>query len=135
MLQTTILIVHVFVAIGLIGLVLLQRGKGAEAGAAFGAGASGTVFGARGSASFLSRSTAVLAAVFFATSMTLAFLASNRQAPQSLLEQAVPVEETIQQLLPDPGAALPDEGVVLPEIPAAGDSSQPTESEGEESVD
>ena len=56
MLQTTILIVHVFIAIGLIGLVLLQRGKGAEAGAAFGAGASGTVFGARGSASFLSRS-------------------------------------------------------------------------------
>jgi preprotein translocase subunit SecG len=134
MLQTTILIVHVFIAIGLIGLVLLQRGKGAEAGAAFGAGASGTVFGARGSASFLSRSTAVLATIFFATSMTLAYLASHRQAPQSLLEQAAPVEESIQQLLPDPGAVLPDEGAVLPEIPAAGDSPQPTESEGEESV-
>ena len=82
MLQTTILIVHVFVAMALIGLVLMQKGKGAEAGAAFGAGASGTVFGARGSSSFLSRSTAVLATLFFATSMTLAFLASQRQAPK-----------------------------------------------------
>ena len=131
MLQTGILIVHVFVAMGLIGLVLLQRGKGAEAGAAFGAGASGTVFGSRGSSSFLSRSTAVLATVFFATSMTLAFLASNRQAPTSLLEQTTPAAETMEQLLPAPDATGPEEGVALPEIPAAGEDDPPAQPEGD----
>lgn len=131
MLQTTILIVHVFVAMALIGLVLMQRGKGAEAGAAFGAGASGTVFGARGSSSFLSRSTAVLAALFFATSMTLAYLASQRQAPQSLLEQIEPAAESIQQMLPAPDVSMPDESLQLPEIPVSGDSEQPSASKDE----
>ncbi len=134
MLQTTILIVHVFVAMALIGLVLMQKGKGAEAGAAFGAGASGTVFGARGSSSFLSRSTAVLATLFFATSMTLAFLASQRQAPQSLLEQMEPAAESIQQMLPAPDVTLPDEGIELPEIPVSADGEQPSES-GDEAVE
>ena len=64
-LNHVVLIVHVLIAIMIVALVLIQRGKGAEAGAAFGAGASGTVFGARGSANFLSRSTAVLAMLFF----------------------------------------------------------------------
>ncbi len=131
MLQTTILIVHVFVAMALIGLVLMQRGKGAEAGAAFGAGASGTVFGARGSSSFLSRSTAVLATLFFATSMTLAYLASQRQAPESLLEQIEPAAESIQQMLPAPDVVVPEEGLQLPEMPASGDSGQPSASEDE----
>jgi preprotein translocase subunit SecG len=131
MLQTTILIVHVFVAMALIGLVLMQRGKGAEAGAAFGAGASGTVFGARGSSNFLSRSTAVLATLFFATSMTLAYLASQRQAPQSLLEQIEPAAESIQQMLPAPDVSMPEESLQLPEIPVSGDSEQPSASEDE----
>ena len=63
--QTILVVAHLFLAIGLIGLVLMQHGKGADAGAAFGSGASGTVFGAKGAANFLSRSTAVLAALFF----------------------------------------------------------------------
>lgn len=68
------MILHMFLCVGIVGLVLLQRGKGADAGAGFGAGASGTVFGARGSASFLSRTTAILAALFFATCLTLTYL-------------------------------------------------------------
>jgi preprotein translocase subunit SecG len=71
-----VLSVHVVVALVIIGLVLMQHGKGADMGAAFGSGASGSLFGASGSANFLSRSTGILAAVFFATSLTLAYLAS-----------------------------------------------------------
>lgn len=81
-LHTATLIVHVLLAVSIVGLVLLQRGKGADAGAGFGSGASGTVFGARGSASFLSRSTATLAALFFVTSLALAYL-GGRAAPTS----------------------------------------------------
>jgi len=91
--QTTVLIIHTFIALAIIGLVLLQRGKGADAGAAFGAGASGTVFGARGSSNFFSRATAVLATAFFASSLTLAYLSAQQSsAPESLLESAPAVE-------------------------------------------
>ncbi len=91
--QTTVLIIHTFIALAIIGLVLLQRGKGADAGAAFGAGASGTVFGARGSSSFFSRATAVLATAFFASSLTLAYLSAQQSsAPESLLESAPALE-------------------------------------------
>jgi preprotein translocase subunit SecG len=97
--QTTILIIHTLIALAIIGLVLIQRGKGADAGAAFGSGASGTVFGARGSTSFFSRTTAVLATAFFATSLTLAYISSQRSgAPESLLE-SLPATE-VQQPVP-----------------------------------
>ncbi len=75
---STVLLVHILAAIGVIGLVLVQHGKGADMGAAFGSGASGSLFGATGSANFLSRMTAVLATVFFITSLTLAYIASNK---------------------------------------------------------
>ncbi len=75
---STILLVHILAAIGVIGLVLVQHGKGADMGAAFGSGASGSLFGATGSANFLSRTTAILAAVFFVTSLSLAYIASNK---------------------------------------------------------
>jgi preprotein translocase subunit SecG len=82
-------------ASGIITLVLLQHGKGADAGAAFGSGASATVFGARGSTSFLSRSTAVLAALFFLNSLTLAYLASHQPKEKSVVDRVVtePVPE------------------------------------------
>src|SRR5262245_72669 len=88
MLRTLVMIFHVLLAVGLVGLILLQRGKGAEVGTAFGAGASGTVFGARGSASFLTRATGVLAFLFFSTSLGLAYLSSRSgtEAPKSILE-------------------------------------------------
>jgi preprotein translocase subunit SecG len=73
-----ILTVHVLSALGIIGLVLVQHGKGADMGAAFGSGASGSLFGATGSANFLSRTTAILAVVFFLTSLSLAYVASSR---------------------------------------------------------
>ena len=73
-----ILVVHVVAALAIIGLVLLQHGKGADMGAAFGSGSSGSLFGATGSANFLSRTTAVLAAIFFATSLGLAYVATHR---------------------------------------------------------
>ena len=126
--QTTFLIIHTLIALSIIGLVLLQRGKGADAGAAFGAGASGTVFGARGSSSFFSRATAVLATAFFATSLTLAYLSSQRTTgPESLLEN-VPAVETEQAL---PAAPPTDEQLpaALPELedaePAAEDPGLP----------
>src|SRR3984885_7085906 len=82
-------VVQVFSAFAIIGLVLLQRGKGAEAGAGFGAGASGTVFGARGASTALSRATAVLAAIFMVTSLSLAYVGARKSsAPaSSLLDQ------------------------------------------------
>jgi len=92
-LYTLTLVFHMLFAVGIVGLVLLQRGKGAEAGAGFGAGASGTVFGARGSASFLSRSTAILAALFFITSLSLAYF-GGRPATQSSVMDTMPVTKT-----------------------------------------
>jgi preprotein translocase subunit SecG len=96
--QKAVLITHTLIALGIIALVLLQRGKGADAGAAFGAGASGTVFGARGSGSFFSRATAILATAFFVSSLTLAYLSSQRSAgPESLLEDAAVIEEQVEE--------------------------------------
>ena len=80
MLRGLILGVHVLLALMIIGLVLLQRGKGAEAGAGFGSGASGTVFGARGTSTLFSKLTAVFAGLFFVTSLTLAYLGSHAPA-------------------------------------------------------
>ena len=80
---------HLFLAIGLVGLVLIQHGKGADAGAAFGSGASATVFGASGSANFLSRATAVLATLFFITSLWLAYYAMQATETESLMDGAV----------------------------------------------
>jgi len=125
MLQSIVLFVHLGVAVLIVGLVLLQRGKGADAGTGFGAGASGTVFGARGSANFFSRMTAVLAAVFFATSLGLAYLATQTSAPESLLDLAEPAE--IGTGLP---AASPPPG---DELPAAFDST-PIEPPADEGV-
>jgi preprotein translocase subunit SecG len=85
-----VLVIHVATALGIIGLVLLQHGKGADMGAAFGSGASGSLFGATGSANFLSRTTAALAAVFFLTSLGLAHLATVRPKDSGTVMDAVP---------------------------------------------
>ncbi len=108
-----LLVVHVLTAVGIIGLVLLQQGKGADMGAAFGGGgsASQTLFGARGSATFLSRTTGILAAIFFATSLSLAVVYSRQSADRgrSITEQAAPVPAApVPQAPVDPGApAIP----------------------------
>src|SRR5512134_483651 len=88
MIKIAILVLHVLTAIGVCGLVLLQHGKGADMGAAFGSGSAGSLFGASGSANFLSRTTAVLAAIFFITSLGLTYLSSNRTETKGVIERA-----------------------------------------------
>jgi len=109
--MTLVLTVHVLVALGIIFLVLLQHGKGADMGAAFGSGSSGSLFGATGSANFLSRTTAALAAVFFLTSLGLAYLATHKEEKGTSVMQGVtappaaaprPVED-----VPKPAAEVP----------------------------
>jgi len=118
-LHTATIVFHVLIAAGIVGLVLLQRGKGADAGAGFGAGASGTVFGARGSASFLSRMTATLAALFFASSLTLAYLGGRRpEAPKSVIDR-VTVPQTQTQ--------APPPAPTTQQAPANNESDQPVE--------
>ncbi len=85
--QTILVVVHLLLAIGVVTLVLVQHGKGADAGAAFGSGASGTVFGARGSGSFLSRTTGILATLFFVTSMALAYYSSQSGQKTALMDK------------------------------------------------
>ena len=122
MLYSILVAVDVLLAIGIIGLVLIQHGKGADVGAAFGSGASGTVFGARGSATFLTRATAILATLFFANSLLLAYLATHRPVTESVIDQSVqvieevvevPVEESLPQVQPVPESNVSD----LPDIP------------------
>jgi len=121
--ETALVVIHILVAIGIIGLVLIQHGKGADAGAAFGAGAaggaSGSVFGAQGSGNFLSRSTGMLATVFFLTSLSLAYMTKNTEGEKSLMERtqgAAPMEQT-QTATPETDApVIPESDVpVVPE--------------------
>ncbi|KPK37092.1 MAG: hypothetical protein AMJ69_12590 [Gammaproteobacteria bacterium SG8_47] len=109
MVHTLVLVVHVLAAAALIALILIQQGKGADAGAAFGSGASATVFGSRGSASFLTRSTGILAFVFFVTSLTLAYLAGQIDREPTSVVDTVPGTEQVQEAAPV---------TVVPEAPA-----------------
>lgn len=110
-----LIIGHTLIALGIVTLVLLQHGRGADAGAAFGSGASGTVFGAQGSASFLTRTTGVLAALFFVTSLGLAILGDTRISDEGFMdmpvsEEAVPTDLPPGQveLIEDPVSDFPD---------------------------
>lgn len=114
-----LLAIHVIIAVVLVVLVLLQQGKGADMGAAFGSGASSTVFGSRGAGSFLTRVTTGLAITFFATSLVLAILAARgTDAPASLLEREQEVEEVAPPAADDEPAA-PEADDELP--PPAGE--------------
>ena len=124
MLNTVVLVVHISAAVGIIGLVLLQHGKGADAGAAFGSGASSTVFGARGAASFLTRTTAVLAGLFFITSISLTYLAgSEKRTTKSVTEMLAPSAVTPSTPADVPSAT---EGATsAPSAPAATSPATP----------
>lgn len=108
--QTLVLVLHMLAAGTIIVLVLLQHGKGADMGAAFGSGSSGSLFGAAGSANFLSRSTAVLATVFFVTSLGLTYLGSTRSTPagveRSIMDQQAPKTGDVPPV-PGPPASAP----------------------------
>lgn len=128
--QTILTVLHLFLALGLIGLVLIQHGKGADMGAAFGSGASSTVFGSRGSGNFLSRATAVMATLFFVTSMALAYFAAQVGEPVGLMDGAdrvppAPATIAVQPLeeVPPPAAETTSGGVeVPPPAPALDDA-------------
>ena len=97
-LQTLLLVLQVLVALALIGFILVQHGKGADAGAAFGSGASSTVFGAQGSGNFLTKTTTVLAFVFLANSLALGYIAKERiTEARSLMEQQTLSEQTVNE--------------------------------------
>ena len=96
-----VLSVHILVGLSVIGLVLIQHGKGADMGAAFGSGASGSLFGASGSANFMSRTTAVLAAMFFVTSLSLSYMASSKTRTSGSVIDAAPA-----QTAPEPAKSL-----------------------------
>jgi len=103
-----ILAVHVIAAVAVVALVLLQHGKGADVGAAFGGGASGSLFGATGSANFLSRATAILAAIFFLTSLGLAYVAGSKPSTGStVMDTAKPAPASAEKA-PQPNAETPD---------------------------
>jgi preprotein translocase subunit SecG len=118
MLRGVILGVHVLLALMIIGLVLLQRGKGAEAGAGFGSGASGTVFGARGTSTLFSKLTAVFAGLFFVTSLSLAYLGSHAPAqPTSVLERAAQAAAPSKAPPPALTPSAPPTPVTAPAMP------------------
>jgi len=123
-LHTLVVVIHVLLAAAIVGLVLLQRGKGADAGAGFGAGASGTVFGARGSASFLSRLTATFAALFIGTSLILTYMGSRpNEQPKSVIERVGTTEQTTT---PPAQAPATDAPPALPAAPASQDVETPS---------
>ena len=117
-----LLVIHVFLSVAIIGLVLLQRGKGADAGAALGGGGggggtSGSVFGSQGSANFLSRATAVLATAFFIVSLTLAYLAANREQASSVVNN----DSVLSQPIEAPASGATDDIPAAAETPSGGD--------------
>jgi len=146
--ETILTVVHLFLAIGLVGLVLIQHGKGADAGAAFGSGASATVFGAQGSANFLSRATAVLATLFFITSLWLAYYAMQTTEQAGLMDNVETAPASIVPEVTEPAAesdsALPsvpetstqmDAESDMPAIPGMADDAAPVMNEAAEAVE
>ncbi|MEO5343983.1 MAG: preprotein translocase subunit SecG [Gammaproteobacteria bacterium SHHR-1] len=111
--QTILTVVHVFLAIGVVGLILMQHGKGADAGAAFGGGSSGSVFGAQGAGNFLSRTTAILATLFFVTSIALGYFSMNAGPQVDLMKDAaielVPAAESDLPQTPEARTPLADD--------------------------
>lgn len=134
MTMTILLILQVLMAIALIALILVQRGRGADTGAAFGSGASSTVFGARGSASFLSRSTSILAILFFSNCFVLSYFAGKTTQPKSVMEQAAgsgtALEEALKKAVDDAtknaqtSQPAPTSNSEVPSAPTSGGSSE-----------
>ncbi|HSC22783.1 MAG TPA: preprotein translocase subunit SecG [Casimicrobiaceae bacterium] len=118
LIQSLVLVLHVLAALSVCGFVLLQHGKGADMGAAFGSGSSGSLFGAAGSANFLSRSTAILATVFFATSVALTYFGSQQGVPQGVMEKGV-----MERALPAKPSEVP--GAKPAEVPAPSTTPAP----------
>jgi preprotein translocase subunit SecG len=117
-----LIIVHVLVALGIIGLVLLQHGKGADMGSGFGGGASTSLFGATGSANFLSRATAILATVFFLLSLALAYIASNQPRESGSIMDRVQQQQPAPAKAEEKKEAAPADAAGQKPAPAAGEA-------------
>ena len=116
--ESLVWVVHIVIAVSLIALVLLQHGKGADMGAAFGGGSSGSLFGSTGSANFLSRITAILAALFFMTSLTLAYFGLQENESKSVLDRTtVPVTSKSQPVAPQQQVPGQNTGSKASDIP------------------
>ena len=127
--ESILLVIHVIVALVIVGLIMLQQGKGAEMGASFGSGSSQTVFGAAGSGNFFSRMTAILVAVFFTTSLTLAVLSKERVAVE---DEEIPVIEEIDEPMPSVVPAdQAEEDVPEADIPAPTNNQDEAASDAE----
>jgi preprotein translocase subunit SecG len=109
--ETLVWVIHVITAIVLIGLVLIQHGKGADMGAAFGTGSAGSLFGSSGSANFLSRSTAVAAGIFFVTSLSLTYLYAHQTQGLGVMDK-VDTSKIVPQVVPAPATAVAPEADV-----------------------
>ena len=116
MLANILLVLHLLVAVAIVILVLLQQGKGADMGAAFGGGSSQSLFGARGSANFLSRTTSALVTVFFLSSMTLAYI-YTRQSESSSLQGGASVVAPPAEVAPEISVEVPSDDADVPEAP------------------
>ena len=122
--QSLALVIHVVLAVVVIGLVLMQHGKGADAGAAFGSGASATVFGARGSGSFLARATTIAATLFFLTSLALFYMAANRDGAIRSVTDTGSVTESSPASTDLPGGVGSEDGeLAAPAADAASDGA------------
>ena len=125
MFETLLLVLHVLVAVAICGFVLLQHGKGADMGAAFGSGSSGSLFGAAGSANFLSRTTAILAAVFFASSLGLTWFGLHHTGgPSGVMQQGV-MEKAAPKSSDTKSSDIPAAPGALPVAPAADANKAP----------
>lgn len=111
-----LILIHIAVCLALIFIVLLQQGKGADMGAAFGGGASQTLFGSSGAGTFFGKATTAIAIIFMVTSLTLAYMSSNHKGDSVMKEVAAPVEETIPEN-------------TAPEVPVQPEQQQPTQAE------
>jgi preprotein translocase subunit SecG len=130
MLRILLTAVQVFSSLAIIGLVLLQRGKGADAGAGFGSGASGTVFGARGATTALSRATAVFAAIFMINSLALAYLgtADSKEKQKTILEEAAESGKAAPGAVPPAAAPAAQPAAQSAPPPAAAPAGAPAPS-------
>ena len=124
-LESFLLVIHLVVAAVVCGLVLLQHGKGADMGAAFGSGSSGSLFGAAGSANFLSRTTAVLAAVFFVSSLGLTYLGSMHTKAKDVMQQGVMSDVPVTKSTDVPSTSVPAPAVPPTSAPSTAPATAP----------
>jgi len=116
-----LIVIHVLLALGIVGLIMIQQGKGADAGASFGTGASGSVFGSQGAGSFLTRTTAIFATLFFTTSLALAVLGGGQTGNRDIMAEEPAAKTPESPLIPITDLDMP--GLTMPQVPDTKDQA------------